>query len=51
MCHSYNILFYQDDLLLTSAENGDKENVNLALKSGANVKVHGCYEKVSMLIN
>ena len=33
-------LFEQEDLLLTSAENGDIENVTLALTSGANVNVH-----------
>ena len=33
-------LFQQDDLLLTSAENGDIENIILAITSGANVNVH-----------
>ena len=33
---------------MTSAENGDIENVTLALTSGANVNVHH-YEKVSIL--
>ena len=47
----YIIYFKQDDLLLTSAENGDIENVTLALTSGANVNVHhGGYMKVSTLI-
>ena len=51
-CHSYNILFiFKDDLLLTSAENGDIENVTQALTSGANVNVcHGGDLKVSTLI-
>ena len=44
-------LFKQDDLLLTSAENGNIENVTLALTSGANVNVHhGHDDKVSTLI-
>ena len=43
-------LFWQDDLLLTSAENGDIENVTLALISGANINVHHGYDKVSTLI-
>ena len=33
-------LFQQDDFLLTSAKNTDIENINLALKSGANINVH-----------
>ena len=37
---------------MTSAENGDIENVILALTSGANVTVHnGGYDKVSTMIN
>ena len=42
-------LFYQDDLLLTSAKNSDIENVKLALISGANINVHYSME-VSTLI-
>ena len=41
-------LFFQDDLLLTSAENGDIENVTQALTSGANVNIHHPW-KVSIL--
>ena len=44
-------LFEQDYLLLTSVENGDIENVTLALTSGANVNVHHCHvDQVSTLI-
>ena len=48
--HSYNILFfYQDILLLTSTEEGDIENLTLALTLGANINVHHPY-RVSTLI-
>ena len=36
---------------MTSAENGDMHNVNVALASGANVNVHDGLVKVSILID